>query len=127
MTLRDEYVMALEEENDQLREKIVTLEEMLGLRVETPLMLGLTGQQSKLFGILLKRDLVTKDAAMAAIYGNKPNSEVEIKVVDVFVCQVRKKLKPYEIMIETVWGRGYRMPGPSKVIAAALLEQSRAA
>jgi len=127
MTLRDEYVMALEAENDQLREKIVTLEEMLGLRIETPLMLGLTNQESKLFGILLKRDMVTKDAAMIAIYGDKPDSDVEIKIVDVFVCKARKKLKPYEITIETVWGRGYRMPGPSKLIAAALLEQSRAA
>lgn len=127
MTLRDEYVMALEAENDHLREKIVAMEELFGLRVETPLMLGLTSHESKLFGILLKRDLVTKDAAMAAIYGDKPNSEVEIKIVDVFVSKARKKLKPYEILIETVWGRGYRMPAPSKLIAASLIEQSRAA
>ncbi len=37
--------------------------------------------------------------------------EREIKIVDVFVCKARKKLKPLGIEIETVWGRGYRIVG----------------
>lgn len=127
MTLRDDYVIALEAENDALRDRLAMLEEAMGLRIETPLMLGLTGHEAKLFGILLKRDLVTKEAAMVAIYGDQPNSEVEIKIVDVFVCKARKKLKPYDIEIETVRGRGYRMPAASKANATVLLEQSRAA
>lgn len=127
MTLRDEFVIALEAENELLREKVIALEEILGLRIETPLVLGLTSHEAKMFGILLKRELVTKEAAMAALYGDRPNGEVEIKIVDVFVCKARKKLKPFGIEIETVWGRGYRMPQTSKAIAAALLEQARAA
>lgn len=127
MTLRDQYVTALETENDVLREKIIELEELIGLRIETPLMLGLTGQEAKLFGILLKRDLVTKAQGMSALYSDRPNGEAEIKIVDVFVCKMRKKLKPFDIEIETVWGQGYRMTAASKANAAALLAQSRAA
>ena len=128
MTLRDEFVIALEAENELLREKVIALEEILGLRIETPLVLGLTSHEAKMFGILLKREIVTKEAAMAALYGDRPNGdgEVEIKIVDVFVYKARKKLKPFQIEIETVRGRGYRMPAASKAIAAALLEQGRA-
>jgi two-component system, cell cycle response regulator CtrA len=126
MTITLGYVKALELQNDKLREKIVTLEEMLGRHVEAPLMLGLTKQESKLFCALVKRDIVTKESAMDALYRDKPNS-AEVKIVDVFVSKIRRKLRPYDISIETVWGRGYLMPGPSKLKVAALLEQSRAA
>jgi len=37
------------------------------------------------------------------------DEEPEIKIVDVFVCKVRKKLKGLGIGIDTVWGRGYRI------------------
>lgn len=128
MNLRDEYVQSLEAENDRLREKIIALEETLGVRIETPLMLGLTGQEAKLFGVLLKREMVTKEQAMDVLYGNRAGGgEVEIKIVDVFVCKIRKKLMPYSISIETIWGRGFRMTAESKTVAARLLEESRAA
>ena len=106
MNLRDEYVLALEAENETLREKLIALQETLGCRIETPLILGLSGQEAKMFGILLKRELVTKEQAMDVLYGDRPDAdEAEIKIVDVFVCKIRKKLKPYDIAIETVWGQ----------------------
>lgn len=126
MSLRDEYVTALESENDLLREKVRSLEETLGLRLEVPLVLQLTGQEAKMFGILFKREIVTKEMAMDVLYGHRPESlEPEINIIDVFVCKMRKKLKPFDLSIETVWGRGYRMPPKSKVAATALLEQAR--
>ena len=128
MSFRDEYVSALEAENDLLREKIRALEETLGIRLEAPLILQLTGQESKMFGVLFKRELVTKELAMDVLYGHRPDGDLEpeIKIVDVFVCKMRKKLKPFDIAIETVLGRGYRLPATSKAAAAHLLEQARA-
>lgn len=127
-TLRDDLVAALEIENESLRERIAALEETLGIRIETPLELGLSRQESKVFGILFKRELVTKVQGLDVLYGHLPEEdEAEIKIVDVFICKMRKKLKPYKIEIETVWGQGYRMPAASKAIAQALLDQSRAA
>ncbi|MFC3071509.1 winged helix-turn-helix domain-containing protein [Shinella pollutisoli] len=33
----------------------------------------------------------------------------EIKIVDVLVCKIRKKLTGLDIPIHTVWGEGYRL------------------
>jgi two-component system cell cycle response regulator CtrA len=40
--------------------------------------------------------------------------EPELKIIDVFICKVRKKLAEAGApkLIETVWGRGYRMSRP---------------
>jgi two-component system cell cycle response regulator CtrA len=43
--------------------------------------------------------------------------EPEVKIIDVFICKIRKKLEtasPGEHFIETVWGRGYRLRNPQE-------------
>lgn len=107
MTLRDDYVRKLEEENDELRERIIVLEEQIGVRIEAPLVLGLTGQEARIFGALMSRDLLTKEMMLAVLYLSRGLDEAEQKIVDVFICKMRPKLKAYGITIETVWGRGY--------------------
>jgi two-component system, cell cycle response regulator CtrA len=126
MTLRDDLVLSLEEENERLRERVRLLEEMIGIRIEVPLIFGLSGSEARMFGILFKREMVTKAQAMDVLYSDRADTfEPEIKIVDVFVCKMRKKLARFDIIVETVWGRGYRMPAGSKALANALLEQSR--
>jgi hypothetical protein len=44
------------------------------------------------------------------------------KILDVWVCKMRKKLKPFGINIKTHWG-GYEMPEASKAIARELMAQ----
>jgi two-component system cell cycle response regulator CtrA len=126
-TLRDDLVEKLEQENDELRERVRVLEEMVGIRIEVPLVFGLTTHEAMLFGLLLKRDLVSKEMAMVGLYGDRPNLDPEIKIVDVYVCKARKKLRGFGVEIETVWGRGYRLSAECKAIALGLLEQARAA
>jgi two-component system cell cycle response regulator CtrA len=51
---------------------------------------------------------VTKQMAMDYLYGGR--DEPELKIVDVFVCKIRKKLDPIlggVDVIRTVWGRGW--------------------
>ncbi len=129
MTLRDDLVIKLEAENDELRERCRMLEEMVGMRIDAPVLLGLTGQEAALFGMLLKRDIVTKEAAMTGLYGTRTGGggDVQIKIVDVFICKLRKKLRRFDIEVETVWGRGYAMPATSRAIAQDLLTHARAA
>jgi two-component system cell cycle response regulator CtrA len=46
--------------------------------------------------------------------------EPELKIIDVFICKLRKKLAEAtggENYIETVWGRGYVMRDPVPEIA----------
>ena len=50
--------------------------------------------------------------------------EPELKIIDVFICKLRKKLASAtqgEHYIETVWGRGYvlRDPQEEKVVSVA--------
>ena len=58
---------------------------------------------------------MTKEMLLDHLYGGK--DEPELKIIDVFVCHLRKKLaqatdgKHY---IETVWGRGYRLCAPAE-------------
>lgn len=33
----------------------------------------------------------------------------EIKIVDVFICKIRKKIAGLGITIQTIWGEGYRL------------------
>ncbi len=59
---------------------------------------------------LRKGSTLTKDMIMSHLYGGM--DEPEIKIIDVFVCKLRRKLSSAggENYIETVWGRGYLMP-----------------
>ena len=64
---------------------------------------------------LRKGTTLTKEAFLNQIYGGM--DEPDIKIIDVFVCKLRKKLanasggKDY---IETIWGRGYVLREPSE-------------
>ena len=78
----------------------------------------LTGREYCIFELLSLRQgiTVTKEMLLGHLYGGK--DEPELKIIDVFVCHLRKKLaqatagKQY---IETSWGRGYRLSGPTQV------------
>jgi two-component system cell cycle response regulator CtrA len=64
---------------------------------------------------LRKGTTLTKEMFLNHLYGGL--DEPEQKIIDVFICKLRKKLasasngKDY---FETVWGRGYRLRDPSK-------------
>ncbi len=56
---------------------------------------------------------LTKEAFLNDLYGGM--DEPELKIVDVFICKLRKKLNAAiggENYIETVWGRGYVLRDP---------------
>ena len=81
----------------------------------------LTGKEYSIVELLSLRKgtTVTKEMLVGHLYGGL--DEPGLKIIDVFVCHLRKKLaqatggKHY---IETVWGRGYRMRDPGRVSAA---------
>jgi DNA-binding winged helix-turn-helix (wHTH) protein len=68
---------------------------------------------------LRKGTILTKEMFLDHLYGGM--DEPEIKIIDVFVCKLRKKLahatggKHY---IETVWGRGYALRDPAPMATA---------
>ena len=88
-----------------LTERVRDLEKLFKPSALLPPEWQLTAKEADLFCVLLNGTaVVTKDSAYRALY---PDYHVEPKVLDVFICKIRKKLQPYQIRIATVWGRGW--------------------
>jgi DNA-binding response OmpR family regulator len=70
----------------------------------------LTGSEWLIFSRLVKNSgkLVTRDALLDEIYGADSSGGAGPKIIDVYVCKLRKK-SPWPIT--TVWGRGYSIDG----------------
>ena len=65
---------------------------------------------------LRKGTTITKQMFMNHLYGGM--DEPELKIIDVFICKLRKKLanaSEGRNFIETVWGRGYVLREPHEV------------
>src|SRR5579883_1051045 len=84
--------------------------------------LHLTGKEYGILELLSLRKgtTLTKEMFLNHLYGGM--DEPELKIIDVFVCKLRKKLATAtqgENYIETVWGRGYvlRDPQPQAELA----------
>ena len=107
---------SLQEENDELREKVRQLEEIIGFHFRAPIAFGLNRNEEMVLGILTKRDRLTKDQIMTALYSDRPNSPPEIQIVGVYICRLRKKLRKFGIEITTIWGIGYALTPASKAI-----------
>src|SRR5580692_4344868 len=88
----------LEDENTALRDRITALEIEIGIASEPfPVYLDLTGQESVCLGVLLKNQFPRKSTFMTALYSDSIDEEAEEKIIDVFVCKLRKKLKPHGV------------------------------
>ncbi|PZW37607.1 two-component system cell cycle response regulator CtrA [Humitalea rosea] len=75
----------------------------------------LTGKEYAILELLtLRRGIVlTKEAFLNHLYGGM--DEPEVKIIDVFICKLRKKLAQAGAsdLIGTVWGRGYVLRDPA--------------
>ncbi|HMQ41221.1 MAG TPA: response regulator transcription factor [Paracoccus sp. (in: a-proteobacteria)] len=75
----------------------------------------LTGKEYQILELLSLRKgtTLTKEMFLNHLYGGM--DEPELKIIDVFICKLRKKLSEAlggENHIETVWGRGYVLRDP---------------
>jgi two-component system cell cycle response regulator CtrA len=75
----------------------------------------LTGKEYAILELLVLRKgmVLTKEAFLNHLYGGM--DEPEMKIIDVFICKLRKKLAQSgaDNLIGTVWGRGYMIREPS--------------
>jgi len=100
----------LRAENEQLREHIHYLEGLLKKGTDAiPPEWRLTGIEAKIYLALARGGLVSKEQILESAYYDRADDPPEIKIVDVFICKLRKKLKPYGVQITTIWGVGYRL------------------
>ena len=86
---------------------------------------------SKEYGIiellsLRKGSTLTKEMFLNHLYGGI--DEPELKIIDVFVCKLRKKLQDSsggENYIETVWGRGYVLKDPDAMLETSAPKEAK--
>jgi two-component system cell cycle response regulator CtrA len=76
---------------------------------------ALTAKEYGIFELLSVRKgtTLTKEILLSHLYGGR--DEPNMKIIDVFICKLRKKLAEAtggEQYIETVWGRGYMLCDP---------------
>ena len=79
--------------------------------------LHLTGKEYGILELLSLRKgtTLTKEMFLNHLYGGM--DEPEVKIIDVFICKLRKKIEDLasgENYIETVWGRGYVLRDPQE-------------
>ena len=80
----------------------------------------LTGKEYQMLELLSLRKgtTLTKEMFLNHLYGGM--DEPELKIIDVFICKLRKKLAEAtggDNYIETVWGRGYVLRDPASAQA----------
>jgi len=84
--------------------------------------LHLTGKEYAMLELLSLRKgtTLTKEMFLNHLYGGM--DEPELKIIDVFICKLRKKLAQAtsgDNYIETVWGRGYVLRDPEEGVKEA--------
>lgn len=90
----------------------------------------LTPLQGSVFSLLMRHKEVTKEMIHMVIEHRrqlkKPsNEETEIKMVDVVICHIRRRLKRFngnKPPITTLWGSGYYIPSDFKNKAVELIQ-----
>ncbi|MBO7483706.1 MAG: response regulator transcription factor [Alphaproteobacteria bacterium] len=80
-------------------------------------LIPLTAKEYSLLELLAlkKGGTVTKESFLSQLYGGM--DEPEIKIIDVFLCKIRQKIKKItggETYIHTSWGRGYTLEDKKK-------------
>jgi two-component system cell cycle response regulator CtrA len=89
--------------------------------------LHLTGKEYGILELLSLRKgtTLTKEMFLNHLYGGM--DEPEVKIIDVFICKLRKKLANAtggQNYIETVWGRGYVLRDPEAAGAVPFKEEA---
>ena len=81
----------------------------------------LTGKEYAILELLVLRKgmVLTKEAFLNHLYGGM--DEPEMKIIDVFICKLRKKLTNAgaDNLIGTVWGRGYMIREAARQVVEA--------
>jgi len=110
----------LEEELDIAKERIRSLAVAKEFDRSFTVAFGLTGGENQILSCLLARENATKEQIMHEIYANRIDDAPQTKIIDVYVCKLRKKLKKHGVDIATAWGSGYYMTKEMKDLTRSI-------
>lgn len=101
------HVTRLRKENEDLHEEVYFWKSQLSTDFEPPREWLFTPSEGMMFRVLLARPLVSRETFYSALYG--PDVERDHKIIDVWLSRMRVKLKPFGIVVHSVWGRGWHL------------------
>lgn len=107
--------------------KINLVNRILRLNEES---IALTGREFNVLSALMRDRgrIFSKEAIMSSVYSLLNDEEPEQKIIDVFICKIRKKLEDAAPdggqFLETVWGRGYRIVDDSTTAVKSTIDGS---
>jgi hypothetical protein len=104
---------SLAEENDYLRAQVRQLKDALGRGLRWPGEWGLSPKETAMLGVLVSRELATREVLMCALYGDDPDPPYE-RILNVLACKLRRKLAPRGFTIVTHRGHGLAMPADQR-------------
>ncbi len=108
----------------ELKEEIRQLKsERFKDEIYIPVEWMLTPKESAIIKALSSGRVVGKEQMLDAIT-HANGEQPEIKIIDVFVCKIRKKLNPFGLEIKTHWGAGYSLPETTIAVLRAAQVQS---
>jgi hypothetical protein len=83
-----------------------------------------TKLQATALALLIRRKEVTKAMIHHVVEQRRPanSEETDPKMVDVVICNLRKRIKPYNLTIVTVWSCGYYMLPEDRLRAAEMIK-----
>lgn len=108
----------LEQENQRLRDELEHFQQLLVLTPSVgsvPALFGLTPSEHYVLGALFRRVTLTRDAIHGLLYGGRNSDETpDPRIIDVFICKLRRKVKPLGIEIKTNRCEGFTLPPESR-------------
>jgi DNA-binding response OmpR family regulator len=96
----------LYDEIDELRERNRQLEDMLAGAEGSVVLDGLTPAEQRVFNCLMKHDRPSTEMLHHAAQRPGAMDDTDPKGVDVRIHYLRRKLKPYRVVIHNSWGQG---------------------
>lgn len=115
----------LQKKNEYLEETVHRLREALTETRLLPREWRLTPSEENILGVMVNREVGTYEALLTALYLAKGRPEACQKILQVFICRLRKKVEPYGVEIRTIWGRGWALSPESR--ASLRAENTKAA
>lgn len=101
-------------ELQRLRDRIEELEQVLGIdrsmvnRIRGALQV--TRDQAKMLAMLIGRNVVTREAMYAVIYGARPVcDQPDVNMIDMQLSKLRRSLAPHGVAVRTLWGEGWQI------------------
>lgn len=119
--LTEAYVVALENENEALRSRVAVLE---GAYDMVRIVFGVTAVQGAILSLLIRRGQASREQLMTVIHRDIRRIGPDPRTLDVHIVRLRRVLKNFDIVIETVWGSGYKLGSESRARALALLGEA---